>query len=151
MADLPNPTAFSFLVSFVSEDAKFAELAFQEVSGLDSGQMAESQPGGGENRFVHDLPKQAKKPNLKFKRAQTGKNGAMVNWCRSSIEGNLALQIEAKDLTISLLDAEGTLVARWLAKRAFPIKWNLGAFDAMKNELVIETVEFGYDQIAREI
>lgn len=118
---------------------------------MESGLDVEAVVEGGENRFVHQLPKPAKNPNLKLKRALTDYNSDLVKWVQASIERDLAKRIEPKDLTISLLDAEGDPVASWSLTNAYPVKWQVGGFDAMKNELALETIELAYHTIKRKL
>lgn len=151
MADLTFPTAFHFTVAFSGGGPSISDVAFQEVSGLESGLDVEAVVEGGENRFVHQLPKPAKNPNLKLKRALTDYNSDLVKWVQASIERDLAKRIEPKDLTISLLDAEGDPVASWSLTNAYPVKWQVGGFDAMKNELALETIELAYHTIKRKL
>ncbi|WP_371170311.1 phage tail protein [Aliiroseovarius sp. 2305UL8-7] len=144
MAKPTYPTAFHFSVSFTGSSRTISDVMFQEVSGLESSFEEDVIVEGGENRFVHQLPKKAKKPNLKLQRALTTKDNELVKWCKSSIEGSLAKPIEPMDLTVSLIDANSKVVATWLVTNAYPVKWEIGGFDAMKNELALETVELAY-------
>ena len=52
---------------------------------------------------------------------------------------------------VSLADAEGDPVASWSIGRAYPVKWSVGGFDAMKNEIAIETMEFAYHSLKRTL
>ena len=56
-----------------------------------------------------------------------------------------------KAVVVSLADAEGDPVASWSIDRAYPVKWSVGGFDAMKNELAIETMEFAYHSLKRTL
>lgn len=145
------PVAFHFLISFAGNTPAVPDTAFQEVSGLESGLDVESVVEGGENRFVHQLPKPAKRGALKLKRCLTASNSGLVKWCSSTIEGDLAQPISPKDITVSLLDEEREPVAVWAVGRAYPIKWSMGGFDAMKNELAVETVELAYHVLKRKM
>lgn len=151
MADPTFPAAFHFSVAFTGGGPSVSDAAFQEVSGLEAGLDVETVVEGGENRFVHQLPKPAKNPNLKLKRALTDKNSDLVKWVQSCIEQDLAKRIEPKDLTINLLDEEGDPVASWSLTNAYPVKWQVGGFDAMKNELAVETIELVYNTIKRKV
>ena len=145
------PVAFHFSVAFQGTSPPVADMAFQEVSGLDREIETESVVEGGENRFVHQLPKPAKHGNLKLKRAMTTAASGLVQWCKTVIEGDFAEPIKPKDIIVSLLDEDGKPVAVWSITNAYPVKWNLGAFDAMKNELAIETIELAYNTLVRKM
>ncbi len=144
----PFPTAFHFNVTFGDEvDAQAC--TFQEVSGLESGLDVQSAVEGGENRFVHQLPKPTKSTNLKLKRGVSPANASLISWCKQVIESDFSQRIEAKSLRVDLLDTKGRSQASWTVTNAYPVKWSVGAFDAMKNELAIETIELAYTTIKR--
>jgi phage tail-like protein len=148
---LTPPVAFHFSVVFMGMTPPVPDMAFQEVSGLESGLETESVVEGGENRFVHQLPKPAKRGNLKLKRAMTSYASGLVHWCKSTIEGDLAEPITPKDITVSLLNEMRLPVAVWSVGNAYPVKWSVGGFDAMKNELAIETIELAYNTLERKV
>ena len=150
MAELDLAVAFHFSVSFSGNGPAISDAAFQEVSGLESGIDVESVTEGGENRFVHQLPKPAKRSNLTLKRGLTTDSSALVQWCKSTIENDFTDTIQPKDLQVSLLDEEGDPVASWSIGRAFPIKWSVNGFDAMENELAIETIELAFLTLQRK-
>lgn len=143
------PVAFHFSVVFVGLVPPVPDMAFQEVSGLESGIDLEPLVEGGENRFVHQLPKPAKRTNLSLKRGMTTSTSGLVQWCKSTLEGDFAEAIVPKDMTVSLLNQMRIPVASWSVGNAFPVKWSVGNFDAMKNELAVETIELAYTTLKR--
>lgn len=145
------PVGFHFTVAFIGTVPPVPDMGFQEVSGLDGGIDLESVVEGGENRFVHQLPKPARRPNLKLKRGLTSATSGLVQWCKSTLEGDFSEPITPKDMLISLLGASGTPLASWSVGRAYPVKWSVGGFDAMKNALAIETVELAYATLQRKL
>lgn len=148
---LSPPVAFHFTVLFAGIAPPVPDMAFQEVSGLEHGLDTEPVVEGGENRFVHQLPKPAKRGNLKLKRGLTTYASGLVQWCKSTIEGDFTQDIVPKDLTISLLNEMRTPVAVWSVGNAYPVKWSVGTFDAMKNELAVETIELAYNALKRKM
>jgi len=145
------PVAFHFSVVFMGIIPPVPDMAFQEVSGLESGLETEPVVEGGENRFVHQLPKPAKRGNLKLKRGVTTMASGLVLWCKSTIEGDFAEPITPKDMTVSLLNEMRVPVAVWSVGNAYPLKWSVGGFDAMKNELAVETIELAYHALERKL
>ncbi|WP_187428039.1 hypothetical protein ROLI_001550 [Roseobacter fucihabitans] len=143
------PVAFHFMVSFVGIVPPVPDMAFQEVSGLERSIELESVTEGGENRFIHQLPKPVKQSNLVLKRAMTTMASGLVQWCKSTLEGDFSQAIVPKDMVVSLLSESRAPVATWSIGNAYPIKWSVGGFDAMKNELAIETIEFSYTTLKR--
>ncbi|MEM9578138.1 MAG: phage tail protein [Pseudomonadota bacterium] len=148
---LTPPVAFHFSVVFMGLIPPVPDMAFQEVSGLESGLDTEPVTEGGENRFVHQLPKPAKRGNLKLKRGVTSYASGLLQWCKSTIEGDLAEPIKPKDITVSLLNEKRLPVAVWSVGNAYPVKWAVGTFDAMKNELAVETIELAYHALERKM
>ncbi|MDW3223302.1 MAG: phage tail protein [Paracoccaceae bacterium] len=143
------PVAFHFSVSFVGLIPPVPDMAFQEVSGLESSIELEPLTEGGENRFVHQLPKSVKHSNLVLKRSMTTMASGLVQWCKSTLEGDFSEAIVPKDMVVALLSENRIPVATWSIGNAFPIKWTVGNLDAMKNELAIETIEFSYTTLKR--
>ncbi len=151
MALFDPPVAFHFSVMFLGFFPPVPDMAFQEVSGLESGIDLEPLVEGGENRFVHQLPKPASRSNLQLKRGLTTAASGLVQWCKSTLEGDFADAIVPKDINVSLLNEMRIPVASWSIGNAFPVKWSVGGFDAMKNELAIETIELAYTTLKRNI
>ena len=145
------PVAFHFLVVFTGLIPPVPDMAFQEVSGLESGLDTEAVVEGGENRFIHQLPKPAKRGNLKLKRGMTTAASGLMQWCKSTIEGDFNTAITPKDITVSLLNEMRLPVAIWSVGNAYPVKWTVGGFDAMKNELAVETIELAYNVLERKM
>jgi phage tail-like protein len=143
------PVAFRFEVSFSGTSRSIDATAFQEVSGLDSTIDVETVTEGGVNDFQHRLPKPVKQGTIKLRRGLEPARDDLVTWCKDTIEGGLMQKIEPMNIVIKLLDREGGTQREFSVQNAWPIKWEVGAFDAMKNELVIETLELACNQITR--
>ncbi len=151
MSDSYPVPAFHFTVSFTGGGPSVSDAAFQEVSGLEHGLDLEPVTEGGENRFIHQLPKPAKTPNIKLKRGISPESSELMTWCKNTIETDLARPVQPKDLKIDLLDEEGDPVCSWALTRAYPVKWTVGGFDAMKNEIAVETIELAVNTIKRTL
>ncbi|HEX4164610.1 MAG TPA: phage tail protein [Bryobacteraceae bacterium] len=137
----PAP-AFYFRVAFSGSTA--IDQAFQEVRGVAADMDVEEITEGGENRFVHRLPKSTKHPLLELKRAIAPRTSPLVTWCQSVLEGDLGQAIETKALVIMLLDPDGKPLMSWLVANAFPVKWEIDSFNSTKNEVAIETIALSY-------
>lgn len=147
--DFALPVAFHFSVYFAGPNPTISDAAFSEVSGLESSIELETVVEGGENRFVHQLPKPARQGKLTLKRGLTDTSSGLVTWCKDTLEGGLSKRIEPKALLIKLLDETGSPVASWTVDNAYPVKWSIGGFDAMKSAIAIETIELSYLSIVR--
>lgn len=142
------PVVFSFTVSIdglgATEDA-----AFSEVSGLEAEIEVETVVEGGENRFVHKLPKPVKHPNLVLKRGVASKRSGLTGWVTGVLERDFAQPIKPKSVVVSLCDEEGDPVCSWSVANAWPVKWSIAGFDARKNEIAIESLELAYTTLRR--
>lgn len=128
------PTAFYFSVNF--EGFNEMDCAFQEVSGLNTEEIRE----GGNNSFVHQLPTAPKYENLVLKRCLSY-NSKLETWCRDALEG---LKFDPKDIKLSLLDANGGILASWTIVKAFPISWELTQLNSTSDQLAIESLTLKY-------
>jgi len=141
MAVLYPPTSFSFVVNGVS-NTEGVDSQFQSVSGLSATIETEEYAEGGENRFVHHLPKRPKYPTLVLKRGLILDSG-LISWCRDAIE---KFNFEPRDLIITLsggLESSAPLMV-WNVIGAYPVKWEVSEFNAEENKLAIENVELRY-------
>jgi phage tail-like protein len=143
------PVAFHFAVSLSGPGVDASDTAFREVSGLDMEYDVEEVREGGQNAFVHRLPKGRKQGNLKCIRGIAVEGDPLLDWCRAVLEGELIEEIKTATIVVKLLDPDHAPVAAWSAESCWPVKWQVDGFDAMKNELAIETVEFAYTMLRR--
>ena len=147
---LAPPVAFHFTVSFGSTPPA-VDGAFQEIGGIAPELETESVAEGGENRFVHQLPKVMKNPRLTLKRGVAALDSQLVAWCRSVLEGGLVRPIVPKLLHVFLLDANGAPLRAWSFANAYPVRWEVESFNSTKNELALEKIELSYAYSKREV
>lgn len=144
--DWSLPLSFYFSVIFVELSE---EIAFQEVSGLNSEMELETIIEGGLNNYEHKLPKQIKHSNLILKRAVIPLDSGLQKWITACLESDFSDAFTRNSLQISLLDELGEPIRCWSCINALPVKSELGSFDSQKNEIVIETLEFSYQNLMR--
>ncbi len=147
--DFLLPVAFHFAVSLDGAEVKAPDAAFREVSGLETEIETEELREGGENTFVHRLPKGRRQGNLSLVRGLAVGDDPLVRWCTSVLESTLATEIPTATVLVKLLDADHQPIAAWSAQNCWPVKWQVGSFDAMKNEIAVETIELSYTTIKR--
>lgn len=149
------PTAFYFKVQFTGVNGitdNPDEQCFQEVSGLSFELETEELREGGENRFVHKLPRRVKYPNLVLKRGLLP--GLNVNgWMKSAMTTFFTVPVlhdfQPADLVITLLDETGGDIAAWNVVQAYPVKWAAADFKATDNAVAVETIELAYQYFER--
>ncbi|HEX7817328.1 phage tail protein [Dyella sp.] len=148
LSDAFFPVAFQFTVSLGAVPTGI-DSSFQEVSGLEQTMDVEELREGGENRFVHQLPKGVQQKKLMLKRGVTALSSPLIAWCKATLEGGLTMPIVLMPLTISLLDGSGLPVRIWLYNNAYPVRWDIDAFNSTKNEVAVETIELAYQYAQR--
>jgi len=126
------------------------DASFQEISGMEVERDTEAVVEGGENRFVHRLPKPARYSNLVLKRGVTNGDSFLSEWMEKTLVSNLRSPIQAHDLMVTLLNEQGTPAVRWTFTKAIPVKYRVSALNAQENKVLIETLEFAYNYFKRE-
>ena len=142
------PVGFHFKVQIVGSKSE-DDAAFTEVSGLDMEIDVQEIKEGGENGFSHRLPGRVKHSNLVLKRGVLVKGSQFSNWCKSMLQDGVIGKITCKDLNVFLLDEASRPLLTWSCARAWPVKWNVGAFDSTKNDVAVETLEFAFQTLTR--
>lgn len=137
------PSAFYFKVTF-GEPEGTTDTSFQEVSGIAFEIEVETMVEGGENRFVHQLPKGVKHPNLELKRGLAPLTSPLVKWCTAVMENDFIEPIELKSVRVFLMNADKEAIRGWLFNSAYPVKWEIESFNSTKNEVAIEKIVLSY-------
>jgi len=144
------PAGFHFTVGFAGGWGG-GDVSFQEVGGVGPEMEVEAYREGGENRFVHSLPKGVKHPKLTLKRGIADSRSELVTWCRDVLEGGLAQPITTRDVLLYLLDETGTPLRGWSFQGAYPCQWSVDPFQADKNAVAIEKIEMAYAASQRTV
>lgn len=137
------PPAFYFTVS-ISGGILVPDASFSEVSGISLEMETEAVVEGGENRFIHQLPKGIKHPNLELKRGISQLGSPLVAWCKATLEGDHIISIVPQPIVVSLNGADGAVLRSWSFMNAYPVKWDVEGFSSSKNEVAIEKMAFAY-------
>lgn len=148
-SDYP-PSAFYFKVVF-SATAGMSDTSFQEVSGIGSEIETEPYVEGGENRYVHQLPKSVKHPKLVLKRGIAKMTSPLVIWCRSVFEGDFMIPIVPMPMMVYLMNENKIPIRAWTFANAYPVSWEVESFNSTKNEVAIEKLELNYNYSNRMI
>lgn len=148
LLNAPLPVAFQFTVNFNGMPPG-TDSSFQEVSGLEQVMETEELREGGENRFVHQLPKGVQQKKLTLKRCVADVTSPLIIWCKATLEGGLSIPIFPVSLLISLRNASMIPVRVWMFRNAFPVRWDVDTFNSTKNEVAVETIELAYQYMQR--
>ena len=83
-----------------------------------------------------------------MKRGTFQSDNEYYDWWKENVffqEGNSTGSKYRRNITISLLDEEHSPIIVWKVKNAWPIKITSPDLKANGNEVVIETIELGYE------
>lgn len=147
------PPAFHFSVTVLGARAGApspgADASFQEVAGIQARMEVENVIEGGENRFVHRLPRFVSYPNLLLKRGLVPSGSELAGWVTRILGGGLAAPVEPRNLKVALLNDRGTPILSWTFERAWPLRWEVGSLHSQDNRLLVETLELSYNYFFR--
>lgn len=147
------PPAFAFSVAVVPgtppQQQTAVDAAFQEISGIDPKVEIEEVTEGGLNSNVHQLPGVTKHSNLVLRRGYVTQTSSLARWAAQTVGSTLGTPIQTQVLTVSLLGPTGQPMVTWTFQNTWPVKWEVSGFDAQKNEVLVETLEFAYDTVVR--
>jgi phage tail-like protein len=125
--------------------------SFEDVSGITAEFEIEEIAEGGENRFRHRLPTQAKYPNLVLRRGVVTIDSFLAEWCGGTIGSTMAmpLPIITQNILVTLLNEKGIPTIAWGFSNAWPVKWEISNMNAQENKILTETLEFSYNYFER--
>lgn len=140
------PLGFHFKVEVLGLPGLADDLRFTEVSGLSFEAAAEEVPEGGENRYVQKYPGRTKFTDVVLKRGLL-KNSEVWNWVERCTD---TLQIEPKDVDVTLLDESHEPLMTWHLVNAWPVKWAVSDLSASNNSFVVESLQLSYQRFRLE-
>jgi phage tail-like protein len=148
------PPAFYFTVTVLGSATALSLLtdidaSFQEISGIQAKFQTEEVVEGGENRFVHRLPTQAKYPNLVLKRGAVTKDSFLVEWVGQTVGSSLSLPILPQNILVTLLNQSSIPSIAWAFMNAYPVKSSVASLQSQENKILIETLELSYNYFER--
>jgi phage tail-like protein len=120
--------------------------AFSEATIPDTSTDAVDYREGTDPTFQRKLSGLTKFGNITLKKGLTD-SMELYEW-RKKIEQTGALNAR-QNISLILMDEEGSLKARWDIVEAWPIKYDPSDFSAKGNEVLIETLELVHEGITR--
>jgi phage tail-like protein len=122
-------------------EAQFAEVVVPTAEIA----VVEYREGADKSSATRKLPGRVKYGNVVLKRGITA-DLALYQWFRAVAQGDF----QPRNVLIVLLDAQRQDVRRWLARDAWPVKYEGPALNAKNNEVAIETLELAVEEIEIE-
>lgn len=117
---------------------------FSEVSGFDLSIDVIEYREGTDIPTPRKLSGLAKYGNITLKRGSTD-SMELYTWMVSGVKG----KVQRQTLSIMAVDEEGTDVATWVVKEAWPTKYSAPDFNAMSAEVAIESLEIAHEGMER--
>lgn len=125
------------------------DASFQEVTGIESHFNVEEVAEGGENRFVHRLPRYTQYSNLVLKRGIVTRFSFLAEWFGFTIGSSLSLPVVPFNVLVMLLNKEGWPAVAWGFVNAYPVRWEVGSMDSLNNNILTEKLELSYNYFQR--
>ncbi len=122
---------------------------FAEASELGAELDTDEPIEGGENSFIHRLPKHHKNSNLVLKRGIAKASSPAFAWVYKFLDSPLDAPLDPRTIAVKLVDESGSLLVSWMFHDAFPVKWEVSPINATQDDIVIETLEFSYSSCER--
>ncbi len=132
---------------FLIESDSLGEIAFQEVSGLDTEEDVIAYRHNDNDQFSSvRMPGIAKSSTVTLKKGVFANDNAFWGWFEQ-IKMN---EIKRETVTIKLLDETGAPAMVWTLSNAWPTKVTGTDLKAEGNEVAVETLELAYEGLAIE-
>jgi len=128
-----------------------ADASFQEVSGIKAEFDHDTVAEGGENRFVHRLPKPARPQNLMLKRGVVVETSRLAQWVGDTLGSTFAKPIEPRTVLVTLRNENFQPLITWTFINAYPVRWDFSPLDSMESKILTETMELAYNYFTREV
>jgi phage tail-like protein len=149
------PVAFHFGVTLVGITSAGretpADASFQEVSGIRVESGHEEVVEGGQNKFVHRLPKQATYGNLVLKRGVVVLASPLADWVAETLGSELSRQIKLRNVMVTLKNEQHDPLITWTFVNAYPVKWETASLNSMESSVLTETMELSYQYFERAV
>jgi phage tail-like protein len=139
MPDKQPYRGFNFIVEIDGiGEAQFAEVLVPDAEIA----VVEYREGGDKTSATRKLPGRVRYGNIVLRRGITA-DLSLYQWFRAVANGDF----QPRNVAIVLLDAERQPVRRWLARDAWPTKYDGPGLNAKNNEVAIETMELAVEAI----
>jgi phage tail-like protein len=95
---------------------------------------------GADRGGARKIPGIRKFSNLVLKRGLT-ESTELYDWWRQTLNG----QTQRRDVAVTLLDGAGQAVKRWVARNAWPARYEGPRLHAESNDVAMETLELAVE------
>lgn len=148
--NFPNP-AFNFVVKYGG-----ADLMAQDVSGISAEYDVEEVIDGTNNHVIRKIPKRVKYAPVTIKRGIVPLDENFAKFIKLVLNAPILLKAGQDgilkefgdgNLVITLSNEKMDSILTFTMHKAFPIKVNIGKFNAQENNIAIEEITFVYSKL----
>lgn len=134
--------------SYASESDSF----FQSISGIKATAGESVVVNSGVNNRQYKLPTATTYPDLVLTRGLTPRSSTFGDWCHSFlIKDKGSYRIQTRTINVMLLNgSRDKILMTWTFYDCYPKEVEIGAFNADKSELAIETLTLAYSYFSKQ-
>jgi len=112
---------------------------WNSFEGLGMETAVEQREEGGNNLWVHQLPTRLKFTNVKLSRPLNQDSQQIASWFQS-----IVAKVEPSTASITAVDGENQIIARWDLRNVVPVRWTGPSFNIESPKMATETLELAY-------
>jgi phage tail-like protein len=129
------------------------ESFFQSITGIKATAGESVIVNSGVNNRQYKLPTSTTYPDLVLSRGLAKKTSPLGKWCRAFlIKDRSSFVVERRTVNVMLMDRNRKdILMSWSFYDCYPKEFEIGAFNADKSELAIETLTLAYSHFSQEI
>jgi phage tail-like protein len=143
------------LISGMAQNMIFGpdESYFQSISGIKATAGESVIANSGINNRQYKLPTATTYPDLVLIRGLIKENSPLGKWCRNFLINDLSSYgVSRRTVNVMLLDQDNDdIIMTWSFYDCYPKEMEIGAFNADKSEIAIETLTIVYSHFSQDI
>lgn len=129
------------------------ESYFQSISGIKATAGESVLVDSGNNNRQYKLPTATTYPDLVLTRGLIKETSPLGKWCRSFLINDAFFYgVERRTVNVMLLDSDkDDILMTWSFYDCYPKEMEIGAFNADKSEIAVETLKIAYSHFSQDI
>ena len=129
------------------------ESYFQSISGIKATAGESVIASGGANNRQYKLPTATTYPDLILSRGLIKESSPLGRWCRNFlVRDTFSYNVQRRTINVMLLDQDkDDILMTWSFYDCYPKEMEIGAFNADKSEIAIETLTLAYSHFSQDI
>lgn len=143
------------LISGMAQNMIFGpdESYFQSISGIKATAGDSVIVNSGKNNRQYKLPTSTTYPDLVLIRGLIKESSPLGKWCRNFLINDLfSYGVSRRTVNVMLLDQDNDdIIMTWSFYDCYPKEMEIGAFNADKSDIAIETLTIAYSHFSQDI